>query len=62
MPYRDPTESEMKDALWNRIWLAIKDWDVRTPENNGYTGATGNHVCEIYDAVRQQASSEKESQ
>ena len=51
MAYRDPTPKELKDSLWNHIWEAIKDWDIRIPEHGGYSGATGNHVCEIYDAV-----------
>ena len=53
MSYRDPTEVELADPLWNHIWQAIKDWDIRVPEHEGYSGATGNHVCEIYDAVQE---------
>jgi hypothetical protein len=53
MPYRDPTEAELKDPLWNEIWQAIKSWDINVPEEyGGYTGATGNHVCVVYDILR----------
>jgi hypothetical protein len=53
MSYRDPTEAELKDPLWNEIWQAIKSWDINVPEEyGGYTGATGNHVCVIYDILR----------
>lgn len=54
MSYRDPTPEELKDALWNRIWQTIKTWDINVPsEYGGYCGATGNHVCAIYDAVKE---------
>ena len=53
MSYREPTTEEMKDPLWERIWEVIKSWDINVPaEYGGYCGATGNHVCAIYDAVR----------
>jgi hypothetical protein len=53
MPYRDPTQAELKDPLWNEIWQAIKSWDINVPEEyGGYTGATGNHVCVVYDILR----------
>lgn len=52
MAYRNPTDAELKDPLWNRIWQEIKNWDINVPaEYGGYCGATGNHVCAIYDAV-----------
>lgn len=57
MSYRDPTEAELKDPLWNRIWQEIKTWDINVPaEYGGYCGATGNHVCAIFDAVYAQPS------
>jgi hypothetical protein len=53
MSYRDPTESDLKDSLFDKIWEAIKSWDINVPgEYGGYCGATGNHVCAILDAVR----------
>jgi hypothetical protein len=54
--YRDPTLKELADPLFERIWETIKTWDINVPEEYaGYTGATGNHVCAILDAVKQAA-------
>ena len=59
MSYRAPTQEELKSPLFNRIWEATKDWDVRTPEHGGYMGVTGNHVCEIMDAVKAASEAER---
>jgi hypothetical protein len=54
MSYRDPRPEELTDPMFERIWQAIKDWDINVPsEYGGYTGATGNHVCAILDAIRE---------
>ena len=51
--YRDPKPEELKDPIFEAIWQAIKTWDINVPEEyDGYSGATGNHVCAILDAVR----------
>ena len=52
MSYRAPTTEELKEPMFERVWQAIKDWDIRVPKQGGYMGATGNHVCEIIDAVK----------
>lgn len=53
MSYRDPKPEELTDPLFEAIWQAIKKWDINVPDQyNGYSGATGNHVCAILDAVR----------
>ncbi len=62
--YRDPTPEELKSPLFNAIWQEIKSWDINVPsEYSGYSGATGNHVCAILDAVRapRQAASPEDS-
>jgi hypothetical protein len=57
MSYREPTLDELKDPLWNRIWQVIKSWDINVPgEYELYMNATGNHVCAIYDAVREESN------
>jgi hypothetical protein len=54
MSYRDPTPEELQSPLFNQIWNSIKSWDINVPsEYSGYTGATGNHVCAILDAIRE---------
>ena len=52
MSYRDPKPEELQDPLFERIWQAIKTWDINVPaEYGGYSESTGNHVCAIMDAV-----------
>ena len=52
IPWPDPTPDEL-DAYWfNKIWDAIKTWDINVPEAYvGYEGATGNHVVHILHAL-----------
>ena len=49
--WRDPSDSELNNPLWNAIWEAIKSWDIKTPRDSGYHGATGTEVSRIYDVV-----------
>lgn len=50
--YRDPLPNETETSTFNAIWECIKTWDINVPEKyEGYTGATGNHVCAIIDAL-----------
>jgi hypothetical protein len=50
--YRDPTANELNNPLFKAVWECIKTWDINVPEEyEGYSGATGNHVCAILDAV-----------
>ena len=52
MPYRDPKPEELNCPLFNAIWETIKGWDINVPDQyEGYTTASGNHVCAIMDAV-----------
>lgn len=38
------------------VWTVIKHWDIRTPQDVGYHGATGSNVREILDALNLPAS------
>jgi len=54
---RDPTEKELESGVFNIIWDCIKKWDIGLPEDykDGhqlYSGATGNHVVAIIDALK----------
>lgn len=52
--WQDPTPEMLNgDPLFDKIWSVIKDWDIGVKEEyDGYTGATGNHVRAIYDAIK----------
>lgn len=60
----DPTENDLKTHAFNIIWEAIKGWDIAVPgKYEGYTGATGNHVKAIYDALKKWVfSADKEAE
>ena len=48
----DPTEEMRESAEFEAIWQCIKSWDINVPGAYiGYTGATGNHVRAILDAL-----------
>lgn len=57
--YRDPTKEDLESPEFNAIWECIKKWDIGLPwdiTNDGgqlYSGATGNHVCAILDALKE---------
>lgn len=40
-----------ESALFERIWAAIKHWDVETKEAEGYHGLTGDDVRVIIKAI-----------
>jgi len=51
----DPTPEMMESQEFNAIWKLIKTWDICVPEIDGdgvYSGATGNHVRAIIDAIK----------
>ena len=53
--YRDPKPEELKAPEFNVVWDCIKSWDINVPqEYEGYCGATGNHVCAILDAIKEE--------
>lgn len=49
----DPTEVDLADPEFERVWQAIKGWDISTDsEHRWYSGATGNDVMTILNALR----------
>lgn len=58
-PWPDPTPEMLQEIKFNRIWECIKTWDINVPEVYvGYSGATGNHVRAILDALREPSERE----
>lgn len=56
MSYRDPLPSEIDTPEFNAVWDCIKKWDIGLPldiidGHQLYSGATGNHVMAILDAL-----------
>lgn len=63
---RDPLPEETELPEFNAVWDAIKKWDIGIPqdydEKHGiqlYSGATGNHVVAILDALSSMLGKEK---
>ena len=51
----EPTQQDLQDPLFEAIWQAIKDWDIRRSVANEeplYSGATGTDVMKILSPVR----------
>lgn len=49
----DPTSEMLQDPRFEAIWQVIKTWDINVPQAyRGYSGATGNHVRAILDALK----------
>ena len=44
-------ENGKEASMFERIWKAIKHWDVETKENEGYHGLTGDDVRTVIDAA-----------
>jgi hypothetical protein len=52
-PWPDPTPEMLKNPVFLAIWQVIKNWDIGVSDAyTGYTGATGNHVRAIMDALK----------
>lgn len=52
-PIPSPTKSDIENPLFDKIWNAIKTWDINVPEYyDGYAGAEGGHVKLILDSIR----------
>jgi hypothetical protein len=48
----DPTPRMLEDPRFEAVWKAIRTWDINVPRAYaGYSGATGNHVRAILDAL-----------
>jgi hypothetical protein len=56
--WRDPEPDEINTPEFNSIWDCIRHWDIGLPQDitiDGgqlYSGANGNHVIAILDALR----------
>ena len=55
--WRDPKPEELETMDFNAVWDVIKKWDIAVPEeidgSGLYSGATGNHVVSILDALKE---------
>ena len=49
--YPDPTPEMLEDPRFEAVWQAIKGWDLERYRGAGYSGATGNDVRHILDAL-----------
>ena len=49
----DPTPEMLTTPEFEAIWQCIKNWDIEVVPGDGYSGATGNHVRAILDALSQ---------
>lgn len=48
----DPTPEMLDSPEFEAVWNCIKKWDIAVPgAYSGYSGATGNHVRAILDAL-----------
>ena len=51
-PWPDPTPAMLADPRFDKIWHAIRTWDIAVPGHyRGYGEATGNHVRAILEAL-----------
>jgi hypothetical protein len=54
-PYPEPTPEMLASPEFEAVWQCIKAWDISThlPSDSHrlYSGATGNHVRAILDAL-----------
>jgi hypothetical protein len=51
-PWPDPTPEMLIDPTFEMVWQCIRSWDIAVPDAyTGYTGASGNHVRAILDAL-----------
>jgi len=49
----NPSQAELFDPIFHRIWQVIKDWDINVPTHySGYMGANGSHAKMLLDAVK----------
>ena len=48
---RDPRPEELELPEFEKVWQAIKGWDIEDTPGDGYHGATGTNVIAILDAL-----------
>lgn len=60
---RDPLPEEINTLKFKAVWNCIKHWDIGLPQditedgNQLYSGATGNHVVAVLDALKSDLNS-----
>ena len=48
----EPTDNDLNSPVFESIWQAIKQWDMRRRPDQLYSGATGTDVMRILTAIR----------
>ena len=51
--YPDPTAEDLENPTFNRIWDAIKHWDISRYNDGLYSGPTGNDVMHIMNKIHE---------
>jgi hypothetical protein len=46
-----PSEKEMSSDEFKAIWNIIKNWDIKTENDYGYSSGNGSHVKLLLDAL-----------
>ena len=50
--YPDPTKADLERLEFEAVWQAIKSWDICRQLGRGYSGASGNDVMHILNAIK----------
>lgn len=48
----EPTQQDLESPEFEKIWQAIKGWDIQREAGKGYAAATGTDVMAILNAIR----------
>ncbi len=48
----NPTDADLCDPEFQRVWQAIKGWDIKRNAHEGYAYADGSDVMTILNAIR----------
>ncbi len=56
----EPTKADLVDTTFNKIWQAIKGWDIRRSGPEGIADATGTDVMTILNAINAKDEAPKE--
>ena len=55
----EPTKEDLKGAEFNKVWAAIKGWDIERSAGEGLAHATGTDVMTILNALKNPLPIEK---
>ena len=47
----EPTEKDLEDPVFQKVWEAIKGRDIERSSGEGYARATGTDVMTILEAI-----------